>query len=111
MAPGRNFEITESRAIFFKLLSLVKSHRPRQRLCLVSLTRSSCARWCPSLFLGVLMQPLIAESTDLFLTDSPLREGLCCSVTRKVEAFKATGNANGLHLQRPLKSMPQAEET
>jgi hypothetical protein len=77
----------------------------------VILTRSSWARWCFSLFLGVLMQPLIAESTDLFLTESPLREGPRCSMTRKMEAFKATGNVNGLPQQRPLRLVPPAEET
>lgn len=57
------------------------------------------------------MQPLIAKSTDLFLTDSPLREGPRCGVTRKMEAFKATGTVNGFHQQRLLKSMHLAEET
>lgn len=67
-----------------------------KRFCHVVLTRSSCARWCYSLFLGVLMQPLIAESTDLVLTDYPSREGPCRSLTREMEAFKATGDVNGL---------------
>lgn len=63
------------------------------------------------MFLGVLMQPLIAESTDLFLTRLSFkgRAGLQRD-PEKVEAFKATGNANGLHQQRPFKSMPLAEE-
>lgn len=57
------------------------------------------------------MQPLIAKSTDLFLTDTSLREGPSCSVTWKMEAFKATGNVNGLPQQRPLKFVHPAEET
>lgn len=57
------------------------------------------------------MQPLIAESTDFSLTDSPLREGPCCTVTWKMEAIKATWDVNGLHQQRPREPMPPGGET
>lgn len=111
MTLGRNFDMIGSRGIFLKLLSLVKNNRHAAEPLPRDSDQSSCARWCHSLFLGMLMQPVIAESTDLFLTDSPFRGGPSCSLTQKMEAFKTSGNVNSPHPPRPLTSMHPAEET